>query len=127
MKTNKCIDCGKLICNSSTRCRFCANKQQNNPAWKGGLDKEKYKEGFNKELRDRIRFRDRFTCQMCGLKQTTKKFKLDIHHIDYSKQNNSPHNLVSLCHSCHIQTNYDRDKWIEFFKKLFIYTLKILL
>jgi len=120
-KTNQCKDCSKPICASSTRCRSCANVKQNNPAWKEGLDEEKYKEGFNKELRERIRFRDKFTCQMCGKKQVRgDRYKWDIHHIDYNKSNHSPKNLVALCHPCHIQTNYDREKWIHYFELMFI-------
>lgn len=119
-RTNSCIDCGEPICKSSQRCKKCANTQQNNPNWQNGLDAEKYKDGFNDDLRERIRFRDRFTCQICGKKQKRgDRYKWDIHHIDYNKDNHSPKNLVALCHPCHITTNYDRPKWIEFFAKLF--------
>jgi hypothetical protein len=49
----------------------------------------------------------------CGLKSRFKK--LDVHHIDYDKKNGDPRNLVSLCKSCHIKTNYNREYWIEYF------------
>jgi hypothetical protein len=121
---NRCIDCNRPIARTSKRCRWCANSKKNNPNWQGGLDEEKYKDDFTEDMRDRIRFRDHFTCQVCGKKQdkrfsVNKEFKLDIHHIDYNKLNSKSNNLVSVCHPCHIKTNYDRPKWIAFFYNLF--------
>ena len=115
MRTKKCLDCGKPIVSSSIRCKSCANKGALNPNWMDGKDKEKYDVVFNRQLRNSIRFRDRFTCQICGKKQVRGKFKLDIHHIDYNKMNNKASNLIALCHPCHLKTNYDREKWTEFF------------
>jgi len=34
-----------------------------------------------------------------------------VHHIDYNKRNNEETNLISLCKSCHADSNYDRDIW----------------
>jgi 5-methylcytosine-specific restriction endonuclease McrA len=117
-----CINnCGKEVSGEGRRCYSCANKKENNPNWLGGKDEEKY-EGFSKELRQQIHYRDHFTCQICGSKMTTfgkKTDKLEIHHIDYNKANSVPKNLVSLCKSCHIKTNFNRPKWIQFFKDLF--------
>jgi 5-methylcytosine-specific restriction endonuclease McrA len=116
-----CIDCGKPVTKKSKRCMKCANTQANNPNWCGGLDKEKYSKTFTNEVRDQIRFRDKFTCQVCGKKRIAREeFKLEVHHIDYGKSNTSSKNLVALCKSCHIKTNYDREKWIKYFKDLFI-------
>jgi 5-methylcytosine-specific restriction endonuclease McrA len=119
-KTSHCVDCGILIWQGSTRCSKCANTKQNNPNWLGGLDDEKYKIDFNRDIRSRIRFRDRFTCQICGKKeQPGKENRLDVHHIDYNKLNTSSSNLVALCRSCHIDTNSNREKWVLFFKEQF--------
>ena len=118
---NKCVDCGAEINDKSTRCKKCANTGKNNPAWIGGKDKEKYV-GFDREIRRRIQYRDKFTCQVCGAKMRTfgqKTDKLEIHHLDYNKENTVPKNLVALCKTCHIRTNFDREKWIEFFHQLF--------
>jgi 5-methylcytosine-specific restriction endonuclease McrA len=117
---NKCVDCGKEISKTAERCYSCANKGKNNPAYLGGKDKEKYK-GFDNNLRNSILFRDKFKCQICGEKQVMfKTDKLDCHHIDYNKENSVPKNLIALCKKCHIKTNFDREKWIEFFRNLFI-------
>ncbi|HDY67403.1 MAG TPA: HNH endonuclease [Candidatus Scalindua sp.] len=42
--------------------------------------------------------------------------KLHIHHIDYNKQNNDFSNLISLCRSCHAQTNFSKDNWTDYFQ-----------
>lgn len=118
---NYCTQCGKPVTKKSKLCRDCARKPENNSNWQGGLDKEKYSGEFTNEVRDQIRFRDKFTCQVCGKKRENREeFKLEVHHIDYNKNNCSFKNLVALCKSCHIRTNYNRDDWIIFFKKLFI-------
>ncbi len=115
---NKCIDCGKEINKNSKRCKSCANRGKNNPAWIGGKDKEKYI-GFDREIRRRIQYRDKFSCQICGVKQLPPKTdKLEIHHIDYNKLNTIPKNLVALCKECHIKTNFNRDYYIDYFTKL---------
>jgi hypothetical protein len=87
----------------------------NHPLWKGGT--KHYAPHFNKQLKDRARVRDNFICQICGIPELECNERLNIHHIDYNKNNHDIKNLVSLCHSCHAKTNYDRNKWIKFFSK----------
>jgi len=86
--------------------------------WQGGIGKAPYPFEFNKILKEQIRQRDNHQCQICG--KTTKQNgkKLDIHHIDYDKNNLDPENLISLCHNCHMKTNFNRDIYIEYFKIL---------
>ena len=43
------------------------------------------------------------------------KRNLHIHHIDYDKLNCKPENLITLCHSCHAKSNYNRDYWFAFY------------
>lgn len=78
--------------------------------WKGGISKDPYNHNWNGSLKNKIRERDNYTCQLCNKKQT--KEKLSIHHIDYNKQNINEYNLISLCRSCHTKTNHLRDKWV---------------
>ena len=75
-------------------------KLDKNPKWKGGKTFEIYGIEWNDKLKEQIRKRDNYTCQICGEKQNKKK--LDVHHIDKNKKNNNPKNLISLCHYCHI-------------------------
>lgn len=113
---NFCIDCGKEISYASIRCVGCAHKRELNSAWLGGKSFEKYGEDFTEELKEIIRKRDTYTCQECGFTQEELGYTLSIHHIDYNKKNNNPNNLISLCRSCHQQTNFGREDWADYFQ-----------
>ncbi|MEK6882183.1 MAG: HNH endonuclease [Nanoarchaeota archaeon] len=79
--------------------------------WDGFVRVRKYSiEFFNK--RKYVKQRDIFTCQLCGDINSI----LDIHHIDYNKNNNDLNNLITLCHSCHSKTNSNREDWLNHFK-----------
>ncbi len=113
---NFCIDCGKEISYSSIRCVGCAHKKELNPAWLGGKSFEEYGEEFTEGLKETIRERDNYTCQECGFTQEELGYTLSIHHMDYNKKNNNPDNLISLCRSCHQQTNFRREDWMGYFQ-----------
>jgi len=100
------------------KCRSCMYKfmvGKNAPNWQGGLSFELYPIEFTKELKEQIRKRDNYTCQLCGKKQG--KRKLPVHHIDYNKENLDPNNLISLCMKCHAKTNFNREFWETVFTK----------
>jgi 5-methylcytosine-specific restriction endonuclease McrA len=44
------------------------------------------------------------------------KYIIHIHHIDYDKKNIKIENLISLCQSCHMKTNYNRKYWRKILK-----------
>lgn len=93
--------------------------------WKGGISKEPYAFEFNKELKEKIRQRDSYTCQECNYTENQLGYRLRVHHIDYNKKNNNENNLISLCRSCHSKTNFKRDNWTNYFQnKLKIEQLK---
>ena len=83
------------------------------PNWKGGISNEPYPFEFNKELKEKIKKRDDYTCQLCR----SKKY-LHIHHIDYNKQNCVEYNLVTLCRKCNGKVNFNRESWTKKFKQL---------
>ncbi len=70
--------------------------------WQGGKSFEEYGPEFDNVLKDKIRERDNFECQVCHVPQDTLTEKLCVHHIDSNKENNSDTNLISLCRSCHV-------------------------
>lgn len=70
----------------------------NNPNWNGGCSP--YTPGFTKELKNEIRKRDNYKCQICGKPEKENK-NHPVHHIDFSKDNHSKDNLILLCWSCH--------------------------
>lgn len=95
---------------------------EQHPNWLGGKSFEPYGIEFNGELKEQVRIRDNYRCQQCFRHQDElyykngKKYSLIIHHIDYNKRNNNPKNLLSLCLSCHLQTNYSREDWTNYFQ-----------
>lgn len=92
-----------------------ANSGSNTHLWKGGITNTPYSIDWTNTLRQAIRERDHYQCQMCGEKQGD--IALSVHHIDYNKKNCDTNNLISLCVSCHAKTNSNRDYWLNFFNK----------
>ena len=82
--------------------------------WLGGVSFEPYGLDWTKTLRRAIRERDHYRCQLCGKPQEDKAHH--VHHIDYDKKHNDPENLITLCSSCHLKTNYNRNYWFKYFK-----------
>ncbi len=90
------------------------------PCWQGGISFEPYSPEFNKQLKELIRQRDGYKCQLCGMPEIENIKKLDIHHIDYIKGNCLPNNLITLCSSCNGKVNFNRDYWEEYFKEMIL-------
>jgi len=86
-----------------------------NPNWIDGRANEEYGEEFNNKLKERIRQRDKYKCQGCGVAQEKLKRRLPIHHIDYNKKNNKESNLISVCISCNAKANFNRKDWIDYY------------
>lgn len=83
-----------------------------NPNWHGGIQDDPYSNKFKKSLKNRIKIRDNFTCQICF---KSLKDSLCVHHIDYDKQNCKEDNLITLHSNCHRKTNFNRSYWINYF------------
>jgi 5-methylcytosine-specific restriction endonuclease McrA len=50
-------------------------------------------------IRKRILERDNYACRIC--KKDGAEAKLNVHHIDWDRSNNSDDNFVTLCTNCH--------------------------
>ena len=100
----------KLTLEHKEKIGFASRGDKSN-FWRGGISKHLVEYGslFNQQLKERIRVRDNFKCRICGVPELEFERRLDIHHIDFNKKNNSQNNLVALCRSCHhkvgIKTN----------------------
>jgi len=107
---------------ASQKCKEVASKRWSgigNPKWMGGITSFDYPLEFRSgNLRDVIRNREGHRCFLCGASDNGLKRKLDIHHIDYNKNNSEKRNLVALCHKCHIQTNTNRNCWKFYLERL---------
>lgn len=92
---------------------------KNNPNYKDGLNLIPYPTKFNKKLKNKIRQRDNFKCQLCNMTEEEHLqiigTVLPIHHIDYNKKNCQEDNLISLCNKCNSKVNFNRDYWTEYF------------
>jgi len=70
-------------------------------------------------IRNEILERDNYTCQKCGLTQEEHINKwardIEIHHIDYNRENCEKINLITLCHKCNMVANFNRDYYYAFY------------
>ena len=126
----KCKDCGKQLNRyASKRCRSCSEKLKglkkkgkNNPNYIHGQSNLPYPLEFNSKLKYKIRQRDNFECQNCGMTEEEHLIAigraLDVHHIDYNKFNCKENNLITLCNQCNVRANYNRKEWIKHFDKI---------
>lgn len=90
-------------------------KGEKNGRWLGGKSFEPYSSDWTDTLKESIRQRDSYLCQVCFSSQEEGRAHA-VHHIDYDKKNCNPLNLVTLCHSCHGKTTVgDRVFWKEYF------------
>ena len=121
--------CGKEFKQWKTRVRdgrgvFCSKECQHewrsknirgkaHPSWNGGVNP--YNPEFNEKLKEKIRRRDSYTCQLCGKHQDSLRVKLHVHHMDYNPQNCRLDNLIALCNRCHSGTNLNHRWWIDYF------------
>ena len=85
--------------------------------WKGGISKILYPNEYDYPLRKEVRKRDNYTCQLCGAQEKIIGRALDVHHIDYIKENIKLYNLIALCHSCNARVNGYREKWKCYFQE----------
>lgn len=110
-----CERCGKEFeeyVYDATPWKFCSKEchlkslgGSNNPNWRGGRSFEPYPITFNEEFKRKIRQRDHHQCAICWL------FGKDVHHINYIKEDTVPENCITLCKTCHVVTNFNRDHW----------------
>ena len=129
-RTNYCDNCHKNLKNRNAKyCWNCyillgLNTGINASNYINGDSKQKYAPGFTSKLKLEIRERDNFQCQNCDMTEEEHIIvvgtALEIHHIDYDKENHTKENLITLCKQCNIRANYNRNYWTEFFKELTI-------
>lgn len=65
--------------------------------------------GFNwKKIKKKIKERDNYTCQDCGVKEAELVQYLQVHHIIPYRifEDNSEENLITLCSKCHAKQEY---------------------
>jgi len=93
------------------------NSGENHYNWQGGKTFEPYCVSWTKEYKDYIKERDRYLCLNPQCYKTSNN--LVVHHINYDKKNCRRRNLITLCNSCNVVANYDRE-WHELWYKTII-------
>jgi len=83
-----------------------------NHRWMGGTSNAPYGWTWNAELKEEVRRRDGYKCQLCGKPQAESEKTFPVHHVNYNKKDSDPINLVTLCHSCHSRTGVHRKHWM---------------
>jgi hypothetical protein len=105
------------------RCRECSyisrglnNSGPNNSWWKDGISCEPYCQDWTKEYKDFIKERDGHKC----LNPTCSKNsgKMVVHHINYIKKDCSPQNLITVCNTCNLIANHNRNWHTSWYRAL---------
>ncbi len=100
------------------------------PNWKGGISKLPYCEKWIEELREEVRNKYDRKCFICNkdekdnITKDGNTRKLSVHHIYYDKQegcNGKEMELIPLCTSCHMKTNYNTSYWTKHINSLIKY------
>lgn len=89
---------------------------EDNYNWQGGISFKLYPQEWTETLKRSIRERDNYVCKVCSTTYNDREFH--VHHINYDKKNCNPNNLITLCTSCHVKTNKNRDYWTGYFNNL---------
>lgn len=90
-----------------------------NPAWKGGIAVTKYK-GFYQTIKNKIRERDNYTCQLCGQTEEELQYRMSVNHINFNKEDCREENLNCLCKRCNSLINFERERWTTYFQQKFV-------
>lgn len=96
----------------------------NNPNWKGGISCEPYCQVWvDQEYKESIKERDGYRClnPLCN----NISDRLCIHHINYDKKDCQPNNLITICLSCNIKANYNRDWHKHWYRAILLRRYKI--
>ena len=71
-------------------------------------------------LREKVRIRDNYTCQICGKNWRRGQRRFDVHHLDPNKeskngrvysQNKDIDTMITLCHKCHLNLKSVKEKF----------------
>lgn len=86
--------------------------------WLGGISFLPYPVIFDRKLKAKIRERDENVCQNPSCNGRFAGRTLDVHHIDYNKNNCCDENLISLCRICHTASSTNREEWKTFYQEI---------
>lgn len=104
---------GRAISEETKKKMSESQRGDKGPNWQGGISSGQYCTKFNNMIKEEIREKYGRACLICGKTEGENGRKLDVHHIDYNKEQGCEEHkwkLVPLCRSCHSKTsNGDRE------------------
>lgn len=103
---------GRSLSEEHKRKLCIAFSGENNPQWRGGISYDPYCFKFTDRLKEEVRDRFNRLCVICSKTEEENGRKLDVHHIDFNKNQGCDDvdwKLVPLCQSCHGWTTRNRD------------------
>lgn len=103
---------GRRLSDEHKRKLSIAFSGEKNPQWRGGISYDPYCFKFTDRLKEEVRDRFNRLCVMCSKTEEENGRKLDVHHIDFNKNQGCDDvdwKLVPLCQSCHGWTTRNRD------------------
>lgn len=89
-------------------------------AWVKALAIENKNKNFTRSLKTKVKERDGWQCQECGIKARQLRqlhSYLTIHHINFNHNDCRMENLITLCPLCHAKTNFVKQTWIRYYQE----------
>jgi intracellular multiplication protein IcmJ len=86
--------------------------------WVKDLATETKNPQFTTSLKNKVKQRDNYECQECGIKARQLRQMhsyLTIHHINFNHNDCKMENLITLCPLCHAKTNFIKTSWIKYY------------
>ena len=95
-----------------------AMKDEGNTNYRNGNAIAKYSREF-RHIRNDVLTRDQRCCLVCKMTEADNGQELDVHHIDFDKNNNVIENFASLCKMCHSTRNGKPERRMRFANELY--------
>lgn len=104
-----------------------AHKGKKNVNWKGGISFGPYCPKFNYKVKEEVRDNFGRFCFECGISEENLSQKLDVHHVDFNKEqgcNDHKWVLIPLCRSCHAKTIFNRKRSEQHYRSILKWWVK---